>query len=99
MVSVGDGNSGSSGCDWAKASERHKRRSAAVTLTEEMVRKGLGVDSSCRRWVDGGGVGGHGHPGRHRNNNNTTVAQRDEVIRRTIYVFNIDHSYLNLGSN
>jgi hypothetical protein len=39
----------------------------------------------------GGGFGGHGHPGRRRTNSRTSMAQRDEVIRRTVYVSDIDH--------
>ncbi|TVU43618.1 hypothetical protein EJB05_10103 [Eragrostis curvula] len=39
----------------------------------------------------GAGFGGQGHPGRRRNNSRTTMAQRDEVIRRTVYVSDIDH--------
>ncbi|KAL6659541.1 hypothetical protein ACP70R_003581 [Stipagrostis hirtigluma subsp. patula] len=40
----------------------------------------------------GGGAFGHGgHPGRRRSNSRTTMAQRDEVIRRTVYVSDIDH--------
>ncbi|RLN04845.1 uncharacterized protein C2845_PM13G01330 [Panicum miliaceum] len=38
-----------------------------------------------------GGFGGHGHPGRRRTNSRTSMAQRDEVIRRTVYVSDIDH--------
>jgi hypothetical protein len=95
VVSVDDGNNNSSSCDSAKAPGRHRRRSAAATLIEETVRKGLEVGSSCRRRVEGGrGVGGHGHPVRHRNNNTTTVAQRDEVIHRAIYVSDIDYFFI-----
>ncbi|CAD6266405.1 unnamed protein product [Miscanthus lutarioriparius] len=39
----------------------------------------------------GGGFGGHAHPGRRRTNSRTSMAQRDEVIRRTVYVSDIDH--------
>jgi len=39
----------------------------------------------------GGGFGGHGHPGRRRTNSRTSMAQRDEVIRRTVYVSSNDH--------
>ncbi|XP_020407314.1 polyadenylate-binding protein-interacting protein 11-like isoform X1 [Zea mays] len=40
-----------------------------------------------------GGFGGHGHghPGRRRTNSRTSMAQRDEAIRRTVYVSDIDH--------
>ncbi|KAJ1266955.1 hypothetical protein BS78_07G019500 [Paspalum vaginatum] len=39
-----------------------------------------------------GGFPGHGaHPGRRRTNSRTSMAQRDEVIRRTVYVSDIDH--------
>ncbi|CAM0146925.1 unnamed protein product [Urochloa decumbens] len=40
-----------------------------------------------------GGAGGAfgGHPGRRRTNSRTSMAQRDEVIRRTVYVSDIDH--------
>ncbi|OEL27449.1 Polyadenylate-binding protein-interacting protein 12 [Dichanthelium oligosanthes] len=38
-----------------------------------------------------GGFGSHGHPGRRRTNSRTSMAQRDEVIRRTVYVSDIDH--------
>jgi hypothetical protein len=55
VVSADNGNNGSSNCDSTKALGRH-RRSTAATLTEETVRKGLGVGSSCRRRVEG--VGG-----------------------------------------
>ncbi|GJN12597.1 hypothetical protein PR202_ga30886 [Eleusine coracana subsp. coracana] len=37
------------------------------------------------------GFAGQGHPGRRRTNSRTTMAQRDEVIRRTVYVSDIDH--------
>ncbi|WVZ95401.1 hypothetical protein U9M48_041169 [Paspalum notatum var. saurae] len=40
----------------------------------------------------GGAAGGFpGHPGRRRTNSRTSMAQRDEVIRRTVYVSDIDH--------
>ncbi|KAL5222108.1 hypothetical protein ABZP36_026821 [Zizania latifolia] len=39
----------------------------------------------------GGGFGGQGHTGKRRMNSRTTMAQRDEVIRRTVYVSDIDH--------
>uniref|UniRef100_A0A0D9X3U3 RRM domain-containing protein n=2 Tax=Leersia perrieri TaxID=77586 RepID=A0A0D9X3U3_9ORYZ len=40
----------------------------------------------------GGFAGGQGHPGgKRRMNSRTSMAQRDEVIRRTVYVSDIDH--------
>uniref|UniRef100_A0A0E0LQM3 RRM domain-containing protein n=1 Tax=Oryza punctata TaxID=4537 RepID=A0A0E0LQM3_ORYPU len=39
----------------------------------------------------GGGFGGQGHAGKRRMNSRTSMAQRDEVIRRTVYVSDIDH--------
>ncbi|AQK78302.1 Polyadenylate-binding protein-interacting protein 11 [Zea mays] len=39
----------------------------------------------------GGGFSGHGHPARRRTNSRTSMAQRDEIIRRTVYVSDIDH--------
>jgi hypothetical protein len=47
VVSAGDGNSSSSGCDSMNAPGWHRRRSAAVTLTEETTRKGLRHRSLC----------------------------------------------------
>jgi hypothetical protein len=57
VVSAGDRNNGS---DSAKALGRHRRRSAAATLTEETARNGLGVSSSYKR--RGGGGRGAGSP-------------------------------------
>ncbi|XP_062195384.1 polyadenylate-binding protein-interacting protein 11-like isoform X2 [Phragmites australis] len=49
-------------------------------------------DGPAGRGRKKGGAGfGHGHPGRRRTNSRTTMAQRDEVIRRTVYVSDIDH--------
>jgi hypothetical protein len=45
----------------------------------------------CLQKNGGAGLSGYGHPGRRRDNNRTTMAQRDEVIRRTVYVSDIDH--------
>jgi hypothetical protein len=39
----------------------------------------------------GGGGGGYPHGGKRRVNSRTGQAQRDEVIRRTVYVSDIDH--------
>ncbi|KAG8086656.1 hypothetical protein GUJ93_ZPchr0010g7270 [Zizania palustris] len=39
----------------------------------------------------GGGFAGQGHAGKRRMNSRTSMAQRDEVIRRTVYVSDIDH--------
>ncbi|XP_062191869.1 polyadenylate-binding protein-interacting protein 12-like isoform X2 [Phragmites australis] len=51
-----------------------------------------GGDGPAGRGRKKGGPGlGHGHPGRRRTNSRTTMAQRDEVIRRTVYVSDIDH--------
>jgi hypothetical protein len=47
----------------------------------------------------GGGFGGHGHPGRRRTNSRTSMAQRDEVIRRTVYVSDIDHQVRSISSS
>lgn len=39
----------------------------------------------------GAGYGGHGHGAKRRMNSRTSMAQRDEVIRRTVYVSDVDH--------
>ncbi|XP_006659064.2 polyadenylate-binding protein-interacting protein 11 [Oryza brachyantha] len=48
-----------------------------------------------RKKAGGGGGGGfaagQGHAGKRRMNSRTSMAQRDEVIRRTVYVSDIDH--------
>ncbi|KAL6856896.1 hypothetical protein ACP4OV_018278 [Aristida adscensionis] len=48
-------------------------------------------DGPAGRGRKKGGAFGGGHPGRRRTNSRTTMAQRDEVIRRTVYVSDIDH--------
>ena len=49
------------------------------------------VARSLQKKGGAGGFGGQGHPGRRRTNSRTSMAQRDEVIRRTVYVSDIDH--------
>lgn len=50
------------------------------------------VSRSLQKKGGAGGFAGHGHPGgRRRTNSRTSMAQRDEVIRRTVYVSDIDH--------
>ncbi|KAF0918801.1 hypothetical protein E2562_026174 [Oryza meyeriana var. granulata] len=44
-----------------------------------------------RKKGGGGGFAGQGHAGKRRMNSRTSMAQRDEVIRRTVYVSDIDH--------
>ncbi|CAO2210327.1 unnamed protein product, partial [Urochloa humidicola] len=53
----------------------------------------VGADAHAGRGRKKGGAGGGfgGHPGRRRTNSRTSMAQRDEVIRRTVYVSDIDH--------
>ncbi|CAO2164634.1 unnamed protein product, partial [Urochloa humidicola] len=52
----------------------------------------VAADAHAGRGRKKGGAGGFGgHPGRRRTNSRTSMAQRDDVIRRTVYVSDIDH--------
>ncbi|KAI4972505.1 hypothetical protein ZWY2020_003430 [Hordeum vulgare] len=49
------------------------------------------ADGRGRKKFGGGYGGGYPHGGKRRVNSRTSQAQRDEVIRRTVYVSDIDH--------